>query len=757
MATVSITWSWGAHETIDFDPATDTLDFGWIGADTFTIAEVNGSVVITLPDNNHSYTLKGVSLSELSLANISGHDASVFTEWSDALAASHAITGGVTTAITVARGTDTVLTFDPQHDTLDFSGLTADDIAIAEANGSVVIFLPKSQQTYILEGVSLQDLSIGNIQGADGALLAEWSAALNAADATASVSARALASASATSAATDGTTYSVGWQWNTQKVIDFDPATDTLDFGWLQPQDFSLAEVNGSLVIIFAANQQTITLQGVTLADLTPDDIIGKTSFVTDAWAEAIAEAKGETTGGSTPDTTPLEVIEAPAWSADTVYVAGDQVTVGNVVYEAKWWTLGSNPQDDYGPNGSGHVWTRVGYSDLTPVAPEAPEDVHAATTTETSVTLTWDAAEVFGVGTVSQYAIYQDGELIGTTDQRSFKVAGLEAGSAYSFSIVAVDEAGASHPSSTVAVTTDPAGTDAADHQVFSPYVDLSVVASAADLLEDVSDAGISAVTLAFVIGTGPNEIGWAGLGTGGTLADGSSIASVVHDLQASGVDVTISFGGGHAEEPAVYFTDAKALTAAYQSVIDTYGVTSLDFDVEGEALTNDAANALRNEALVALEAANPDLSVSFTLPALPTGLTQDGIELLEAAHAAGVDIDTVNIMVMNYGEANDSGDMGQDAIDAAEATIAQLEALGIDAKVGITPMVGINDVQSEVFTLEDAQQLVDYADGNEHIASLAMWSLGRDHGDAPGHVTYDNSGVAQHDWDFAKIFATV
>lgn len=756
MATVSINWSWGAHDTIAFDPATDTLDFGWMGADAFTITEVDGSVVIDVLGNNHSYTLKGVSLSDLSLANITGYDASVFTAWSEALPSGEAITGGATHLITAAHNTDTVLTFDPKHDTLDFSGLTADDIAIAEANGSVVIFLPKEQQTYILEGVSLQDLSIGNIKGADSALLAEWSAALSAADATGSVSARASTGTDAVAAAPDGTTYSVGWQWNTQQEISFDPAHDKLDFGWLLPQDFSLAEVNGSLVIILAANQHTITLQGVTLADLTPDDIIGKTSLVTDAWAEAIAEAKGETAGGGTTETAP-QVIEAPDWSADTVYTAGDQVTVGHVVYEAKWWTLGSDPEHDYGPAGSGHVWTRVGYSDLTPVAPEAPQDLHAATTTETSVTLTWDAAEVYGVGTVSQYAIYQDGALIGTTTERSFKVAGLEADTGYKFSIVAVDEAGASHPSSTVSVTTDPVGADATDHQVFSPYVDLSVVSSAADLMQDVSAAGVHAVTLAFVVGTGTNEIGWAGLGSGDTLADGSSVASVVKDLQASGVDVTISFGGGHAEEPALYYTDAKALAAAYQSVIDTYGVKSIDFDVEGPALTNDAANALRNEALVALEQANPDLSVSFTLPALPTGLTQDDLKLLEAAHAAGVEIDTVNIMVMNFGAENDSGDMGQDAIDAAEATIAQLHDLGIDAKIGITPMVGINDVQSEVFTLQDAQQLVDYADGNDHIASLAMWSLGRDHGEAPGHMTYGNSGVAQHDWDFAKIFATV
>lgn len=746
MATVSISWSWGAHEEVYFDPRTDILDFGWIGADDITIAEVDGSVVITLPANNHSYTLKGVTLADLSLDNIAAKDASVFTEWLAALAeaddsAGGGAGGGLTVELDYSRGTNTVLAFDPATDRLDFSHLSAADFSIAEADGSVVIFLRNQQQTYILEGVSLAELSLANIASSDGAVVAQWRAALNAGgEGSASVSG-------------GETTYKVDWNWNTQAVIDFDPATDTLDFGWLLPQDFSVLEVNGSVVIVLPAAQQTITLQGVSLADLSTDNIVAKLSLVQDAWSEVLSP-----TGEAPPADAAPRLIEAPDWAADTVYVAGDQVSVGNLVYQANWWTLGTDPSTDHGAVGTGHVWTRVGYSDLTPVAPETPEDFRAVTTTETSITLTWDAADVLGVGTVSGYAIYRDGELVGTTSERSFKVSGLTADTSYDFSIVALDEAGASHASTPVSAATDPAGTDAADHQTFSPYADMALISSqGGDLIAEVKEVGVEAVTLAFMVGTGANEIGWAGLGPDGTLADGTSIASLVKELQADGVEVTISFGGGHGEEPALYFSDAAALTAAYQSVIDTYGVTRLDFDLEGDALTDDAAAALRNEALVALEAANPDLSITFTLPVLPTGLTQDSLDALAAAHAAGVDIDTVNIMVMNYGDANDSGDMGQDAIDAAEATIAQLKALGIDAKVGITPMVGINDVQSEVFTLEDAQQLVDYADGNHHIASIGMWSLGRDNGDVVGHPTYTSSGIAQEEHDFAKIFATV
>jgi len=42
--------------------------------------------------------------------------------------------------------------------------------------------------------------------------------------------------------------------------------------------------------------------------------------------------------------TTPSAPTTYPAWSASTVYVAGDKVTYNNVNYEAKWWTLNEKP-----------------------------------------------------------------------------------------------------------------------------------------------------------------------------------------------------------------------------------------------------------------------------------------------------------------------------------------------------------------------------------------------------------------------------
>ena len=45
----------------------------------------------------------------------------------------------------------------------------------------------------------------------------------------------------------------------------------------------------------------------------------------------------------------------------------------------------------------------------------------------------------------------------------------------------------------------------------------------------------------------------------------------------------------------------------------------------------------------------------------------------------------------------------------------------------IGITPMIGLNDVLTERFTLQDAQQLTDFAIEN-NVKELSMWSANRD-----------------------------
>jgi len=120
-------------------------------------------------------------------------------------------------------------------------------------------------------------------------------------------------------------------------------------------------------------------------------------------------------------------------------------------------------------------------------------------------------------------------------------------------------------------------------------------------------------------------------------------------------------------------------------------------------------------------------------------------------------VEIDVVNIMAMDYGTSVDNnGQMGLNAIQAARATEGQLQSLGLDAGIGITPMIGVNDIASEVFTLADAQALLNFAQNDPNIVRLSMWSVARDNGATAGasYASPDSSGVAQTTYEYAGIF---
>ncbi|WP_217351989.1 hypothetical protein, partial [Ruegeria sp. HKCCD8929] len=82
-ADIVIDWSWGQHLiATDFDPHQSTIYIGWIGADALQITETPQCVVISVPGNNQSTTLQGVTLDQLSPENFkisdSGAEAEVF-------------------------------------------------------------------------------------------------------------------------------------------------------------------------------------------------------------------------------------------------------------------------------------------------------------------------------------------------------------------------------------------------------------------------------------------------------------------------------------------------------------------------------------------------------------------------------------------------------------------------------------------------------------------------------------------------------
>ncbi len=302
--------------------------------------------------------------------------------------------------------------------------------------------------------------------------------------------------------------------------------------------------------------------------------------------------------------------------------------------------------------------------------------------------------------------------------------------------SAIAPPTAAASAPaaSSTSSEATSPSnGSASAGVAGFAPYVDTSLYPPFS-LVSTAQATGVKQFNLAFVVagGSGGCTPEWGGV----TAVGSDPVAAQIGALRAIGGDVRISFGGQAGSELAVTCTSVSQLQAAYQQVISAYGVNKIDFDIEGAAVDNTAANARRDQAIAALQAQDAGLQVSLTLPVLPSGLTADGDAVLTGAVQAGVKISAVNVMAMDYGDGaapNPSGQMGTFAIDAATATDGQVaSALGISdaaawSKVAVTPMIGVNDTSDEVFTVANAQQLAAFAAG-KHLAWLSMWSAARD-----------------------------
>jgi chitinase len=268
------------------------------------------------------------------------------------------------------------------------------------------------------------------------------------------------------------------------------------------------------------------------------------------------------------------------------------------------------------------------------------------------------------------------------------------------------------------------------------APYLQIAS-SDAGDMAADQAATGLKYYTLAFLIPRSGCTPQWED--------DGSSVgafAAQISALQGAGGNVIISFGGAAGGELAQTCTNVSQLTAAYQNVVNTYGVTRLDFDIEGGVLSDTAATSRRDQALAALQAADPAVQVAFTLAVSPQGLpTGTGSEyaLLQDAKAKGVKVAAVNIMTMDFGNGQNAL---ADAESAAQGTASQLSGLyGISTSaaygmMGLTPIAGQND-DNEFFSTGNASTLESFAAANG-VQELSFWEV--DGYDKPAGYQYSS-----------------
>lgn len=162
------------------------------------------------------------------------------------------------------------------------------------------------------------------------------------------------------------------------------------------------------------------------------------------------------------------------------------------------------------------------------------------------------------------------------------------------------------------------------------------------------------------------------------------------------------------------------------------------LDFDIEAEQ-TPAQVDSLIARIKVAQQK-RPQLRYSFTIAthAASDGslgsLNKQGEKVLDAVRRHGLRDAIFNLMVMDYGPGerkncvlNKAGncDMGKSAIQAARNVHAKYKIPY--RQIALTAMIGVNDVVSNVFTLDDAR-LLGRAARTMKLAGLHYWSLDRD-----------------------------
>lgn len=295
-----------------------------------------------------------------------------------------------------------------------------------------------------------------------------------------------------------------------------------------------------------------------------------------------------------------------------------------------------------------------------------------------------------------------------------------------------------------------------------FTPYLDV-VQSSDPGIAAAVRDSGTKLLKLGFVVASrGACRPSWGGQ----SRLDAPIFSRQIRQARSSGADVVPAFGGAGGADLALACRTPGALANAYLGALRTLHARAADFDFEDVALGDRAAGRRLGLAIAQLERQRKG-RVTLTLPVDPVhGLESPALRVLRFVRSAGGHVDVVNLLTQNFGDqlARPGADtMAGYSLRSANRAVSQLDKLWKRAggwwhALGITPLIGVNDVSSEIFTLADAAALVDAARARG-LAELGFWSVGRDRQcPAPTpKISPRCSGVTQESFAFSRAFRRV
>jgi chitinase len=283
------------------------------------------------------------------------------------------------------------------------------------------------------------------------------------------------------------------------------------------------------------------------------------------------------------------------------------------------------------------------------------------------------------------------------------------------------------------------------------APYY--STMDSSVDLGQVMSATGQKAFDMAFILADGSScAPSWDG---DDPVSSDTEVAGEIGQVRAAGGDVIVSAGGYNGTKLGQVCSSAAATAAAYQQVITAYGLHAFDFDLEEPEIENSTAISYELGAAQILQAQDPGLFISITMPSTTTGANYFGQQLLDEAKSLGFTPNDYTIMPFDGGFSGGSsqvtalGDFNAQLMSTFGWSSAQAYA-----HEGFSGMNGRTD-SAEYFYQSDFQTVLNFAESTG-MSRYTFWSVNRDRQCIPvdpGYTSSECSGVAQNPWDFTAF----
>ncbi|WP_338634924.1 hypothetical protein [Spirobacillus cienkowskii] len=289
-----------------------------------------------------------------------------------------------------------------------------------------------------------------------------------------------------------------------------------------------------------------------------------------------------------------------------------------------------------------------------------------------------------------------------------------------------------------------------------FSPYLQISLY-DGDQLINILNSLNLRKIILAFIQDGKKCLPSW----------DGSFYNSLTEQkyiktfklLKENSIEYQISLGGADGHDLSIQCANSAELFQAYEKIYNLYSPLGFDFDLESRILSKPNSINKIIQAIKIFHTKYPNVLITLTIPTMPYGIENRTKKLIKDLAANKITF-TVNLLAMSYHKKYNQN-MAKYAIQAANnlkfflnSVYPKKDRKEIWKIIHITPMIGINDIKNEVFTIANVSELKSFAD-KVNIGGLHMWSLDRDKPCNNKSSIHFCSGInTQKYFDFTKTF---